>query len=325
MTTSPDHEPSPAAEVAAILRHQDGVIARRQVLAAGWADHDVRRQLRRREWHRIHRTVFVNHSGAPTWQQRAWAAVLVAGDGALCHSSALRAVEGPGRKDRDETTIHVAVDRDRQVVRPPAGVVVHRIAGFAEKVQHNTSPPRVRLEHALVDVAAEARAELDAIATLTDAISARLTTADRILVALDARSRIRQRALLRAVLSDIRDGTCSVLEHGYLTRVERAHGLPRGRRQTPDAGPEGAVYRDVDYPEHDVYVELDGRAFHSVARDRDRDLDRDVEAAVAGRVTLRLGWGQVFGGACRTSARIARLLAARGWDGCPERCPACPE
>jgi hypothetical protein len=325
MTTSASDESTAADEIASILARQDGVISRRQALAAGWADHDVRRQLRRREWHRIHPTVFVTHSGVPTWRQRAWAAVLVAGDAALCHASALRAAEGPGRKDRDEATVHVAVDRDRQVVRPPAGVVVHRIAGFDQKVQRNTSPPRVRIEHALVDVAAEARTEVDAIATLTDAVAARLTTAERVLEVLDARRRIRRRALLQGVLADVRDGTCSVLEHGYLTRVERAHGLPVGRRQAPDAGPEGAVYRDVDYPDHEVYVELDGRAFHSVAKDRDRDLDRDVDAAVAGRVTLRLGWGQVFGGACRTSGRIARLLAARGWGGSPQRCPDCPD
>ena len=45
---------------------------------------------------------------------------------ALSHESALRADEGPGRRDRDESLIHVAVDRSRNVVEPP-GVRVHRM------------------------------------------------------------------------------------------------------------------------------------------------------------------------------------------------------
>jgi hypothetical protein len=36
------------------------------------------------------------------------------------------------------------------------------------------------------------------------------------------------------VLTDIAGGTCSVLEPGYLTRIERPHGLPTGRRQVSE-------------------------------------------------------------------------------------------
>jgi hypothetical protein len=126
------------------------------------------------------------------------------------------------------------------------------------------------------------------------------------------------------VLSDLDAGTCSVLEHGYLTRVERPHGLPRGRRQDGAVTAQGVVLRDVVYPCQDTYVELDGRLFHDSAERRDRDLDRDLEAAVEGRHTVRLGWGQVFTRPCRTAGQVGRLLRQRGWQGAPEPCgPGC--
>ena len=140
--------------------------------------------------------------------------------------------------------------------------------------------------------------------------------------ALDSRSRIRRRALLASVLDDIATGTCSALEQGYLDRVERAHGLPTARRQVRDSA-KGVVYRDVDYEEFGLLVELDGRVHHSSARDRDKDLDRDLDAALEERATVRLGWGQVFERSCATADKIGALLVKRGWDGSPTTCPDC--
>ncbi len=51
---------------------------------------------------------------------------------------------------------------------------------------------------------------------------------------LDSRRRLRRRRWLRAVLLDIADGTCSVLEHGYLVRVERPQWITQGH--TAEAG-----------------------------------------------------------------------------------------
>ena len=87
------------------------------------------------------------------------------------------------------------------------------------------------VEEACLDVVATTRSPLDRIQLLAGACQSRRTTAHRLLSALDRRSRMPDREWLRGVLRDIADGTCSVLEHGYLTRVERPHGLPRGQRQ----------------------------------------------------------------------------------------------
>lgn len=98
-----------------------------------------------------------------------------------------------------------------------------------------------------------------------------------------------------------------MLEHGYLTRVERAHHLPPAERQLSVAAGR-PMFRDVEYADHGVIVELDGRLGHSSTGDRDRDMDRDLDAAVGGRTTLRLSYGQVFDRPCLTAARVAAVL-----------------
>lgn len=309
--------------IADLLALQSGVVSRRQALERGLGDHDLRRLVRRRELTVVHPGVLVDHTGPLLWAQRAWAATLSVAPSALSGTSALRAVNGPGRRDHDDRApIHVAVDRQRKVVSP-AGVVVHRVAGLEDRVLWNTSPPRLRTEEAVIDLAADARSELDAVHRIADAVQSRSTTADRLRAALDSRARVPRRSFLADVLDDIDQGACSVLEHGYLTRVERPHGLQRADRQVRDSA-RGPVYRDVDYREHGLVVELDGRLFHDSARARDRDLDRDLEVVVSGRRSVRLGWGQVFDRPCRTASHVAALLRAGGWTGCPIMCPDCP-
>lgn len=285
-------------------------MSRQQLHQSGLGDHDIRRLVRRRELVAIHRGVYVDHTGEPTWEQRAWAAVLAVWPAALCAESALRAFEGSGW---DEGTIHVAVEVRRNVAAP-VGVEVHRRAGLDDSVAWHLGPPRLQYEESVLDVAAQKRRDVDTVAVLANAVGSRRTTAQRLRGVLDARLRIRRRAWLAGVLDDIASGTWSVLEHGYLARVERPHGLPAGRRQFRHVGPGGTQYRDVDLQGLAV-IELDGRLHHSSSRQRDRDLERDLDTAAEGRSAIRLGWGQVFDRPCLTARKVAAILASTGWTG----------
>ncbi|WP_425436998.1 type IV toxin-antitoxin system AbiEi family antitoxin domain-containing protein [Mycobacterium aquaticum] len=285
-----------------LLRQQDGVISRRQALGAGLVQHDIRRLLRRNQWARVHAGVYIDHTGPLTWTQRAWAAVLYAAPAALCLESAMGDEGSP---------IHVAVARDRAGLAEPAGVRIHHLAHLEGRVLWNVSPPRMRYDDAALDVACRASSELDAIAVLANACQSRRTTAQRLLNTLDSRGRVRRRRWLRAVLVDLADGTCSVLEHGYLVRVERPHGLPRAIRQKRSASSVGVCYRDAEYSER-LVVELDGRVFHDSATRRDADFERDLDAAVDGRSTVRLSYGQVFDRPCQTAGKIALVLQRHG-------------
>lgn len=320
-------------ELQEILDQQDGVLSRRQAIECDLTAADVRRKLRRREWVQVHPGVYVGHTGPLTWLQRAWAAVLLAQRGssdeaaqsaALCLHSALRAANGQGRRDQgDDEPIHVAVDRQRGRITEPAGVRVHHLSHLQGRALWNTSPPRLRYEEAALDVALAAPDDHEAIAALAQACQSRRTTAARLLTSLGARARVPRRTWLGGVLKDVADGTCSVLEHGYLTLVERPHGLPPADRQERAVASVGVVYRDASYGER--IVELDGRLFHDTATKRDQDFERDLDAAVDGRRTVRLSYGQVFARSCSTAAKIARILRDADVAFEPRGCgPGCP-
>ena len=305
-----------------ILRSQGGVISRRQVLAQGGDDNLIERMLRRREWRAIHPGVYVDHTGAPRREQERMAAVLFAWPAALVGESALLAY---GARHVVEGPVRVGVEEQRRVT-PPPGMAVVRLRDFEGRVLWNRSPPRVRLDEAALDVASRAwrtAGEGSAVAVLADLCQQRLTTPCRLGDALAAMPRLAGRPFLAALVDDVASGAQSLLEHRYLTRVERPHGLPRGRRQVEFRAPLRHGFRDVHYADHGLVVELDGRLGHEFARDQWADLDRDLLAAVDQLMTTRLGWGQVVE-PCRLALLIGRLLQARGWTGQPRRCPRCP-
>lgn len=301
-----------------LVRTQDGVVSRRQVLDAGGTDFDIARMLRRRELSDVHRGVYVSHSGQLTQTQRHWAAVLAYWPAALAHASAL--------PDPPTTIVHIAVGLGRNL-QPLPRIVLHRTPDFERRAEMDRSPPAIRLEQALIDVVSSELHDKDvaaAFAVLARVCASRRTTPQRILQVLATRRRVSGRRTLEAMLADLRDGACSVLERGYLHRVERAHGLPKGERQTRSTATGRPTFQDVRYRAQGVVVELDGRAFHDASRDRDRDALRDLaELSRSDLLTTRVTYGLVFGDACHTAVLIGDLLRRRGWTRLPRSCPRC--
>ena len=159
-----------------------------------------------------------------------------------------------------------------------------------------------------------------AIALAAKAIGLELTTPQRLRGAVLLRPRQRDRSLLLEVLAEVADGCESPAERRYVRDVERAHGLPRGRRQTRYGG---AGRRDVEY-EGGVVVEIDGRLGHSAWADVQRDGRRDRRTLASGRVTLRCYWTDLVPTACALAGDVSQVLRSRGWAGRPRRCgPSC--
>ena len=304
-------------ELSRLREVQAGVVSRRQLLALGARKHDLDRLVRRRELTRVHPGVYVDHTGPLSWLQRAWAAVLYAGpDSALCLESALPSATA-------DDPIHVAIEAERRVHDLP-GVRVHRVSDLTAQVQWNLSPPRVRLEETVLELAHRAPTRIAVIGLLTEAVNSRRTTAGRIRAALLNRPRTRWRRWILRLLADLELGTCSVLEHGYLTRVERPHGLPRPTRQRTRRSDRGNEYRDVEHDEFALVVELDGRTGHVGWTASGRDADRDLDDLAGERLVVRLRWHQVFDRPCRTAHRLGTILQQRGWTGRLRRCgPGC--
>lgn len=301
-----------------LLLRQDGVVTRRQLFALGAQLHDIQRMVRRRELRRVAPGVYVNHTGPLTRRQREWVAVLAAWPAALTGRSVLPGAP-PGK-------VHIAIARAR-TVRPQEGVVVQRTTDLHQRVLWQRSPPRLRVEHAVIDEMSQRIAAGDvaeAFATLARVVQSRQTTVERVLTTLEERRRVHGRQLIAAMLTDIRDGVCSVLERGYRDHVERAHELPRATHQHRSDATGTTTHQDVRYPRYSLVVELDGYAFHSDAATRDNDAARDLaELAATGSPTARVTYGLVFTTPCQTAGWLAEILRHRGWPGTLARCPAC--
>jgi hypothetical protein len=185
-------------------------------------------------------------------------------------------------------------------------------------------PAIVRLEVALLTVASRRSRPDDALALLLDACRQRRTTPQRLLDELEHLRQLPRRDLFVRVLHDAKDGVHSFLELTYLRKVERAHGLPAGSRQVRVAADGGAIYRDVEYEDYGLIVELDGRTGHEDAGSRWRDMSRDNAAVMEAKQTLRFGY-QLVSDPCTAATQLAAVLRARGWPGSPTPCaPTCP-
>ncbi len=294
-------------------------MSRQQLLDLGATDHDIARMLRRRELTATQPGVYVDHNGRLTRAQREWVALLACAPAALSHESAM-----PGG---DPPVVHVCIDQRRTLARM-AGVVVHRTSHLGDRIDWHRRPPRVRPEHATIDVM-EARIRGDdiagAYAALTRACHTREVVPRMLRAALAERRKVVRRSMILGMIDDVELGANSVLERGYLQLVERAHGLPRARRQRVSQATGKRTDQDVRYEEYGVIVEPDGRAFHDSPEARDVDARRDLaERAVSDALTLRVTYGLVFNDACRTARWIGQILQRRGWQGEIRSCPRCP-
>ena len=111
-----------------------------------------------------------------SWRQPAWIGVLRCAPAVLDGLSALRAAGM--MVDIGESEVHVAVEASRTVQRP--GVLVRRIRNLGASALWHTSPPRLRVEPALLHVAAHAADDFRAVGLLTDAVADRGTTPNRL-------------------------------------------------------------------------------------------------------------------------------------------------
>jgi hypothetical protein len=319
------------AGLARTMRRQCGVVARRQVIAFGGDDLLIARMLRRREWAVVFEGVYVDHTGPLTRRQKAWAAVLVHDGAVLAGRDALEAhgIDRDRRRDVTGSVVEFAVDRSRRVDDPP-GVRTRQLRDLSSHSLPDASPPRLRIEPAALLAASREPRQDGLVGVLADVVRGGHTTPQRLASHLERLPRLAGRRLMLEVLVDVGAGVESPMEHRYLHRVERAHGLPPGQRQVVErievvqGEPMHLVRRDVTYPTQRARVELDGRLGHDAALDRWADLDRDLAAAVHGSITLRAGWAQVLA-PCRLAVLVGAILTTRGWTGTVRPCtdPAC--
>lgn len=314
----PRELPSACRQLAGL---QCGVISRQQAVQGGMDPDVIDRLLRSGRWQRLQPGSYAIFTGPPPREALLWAALHRAGSGAVL--SYQTAAELFRLTDRPTSAIHLTIPVSRRVGFP--GAVIHRSTRVQEACHPALLPPRTRIEETVLDLAEGVAAVDDAFNWACSACQRGLTTAERLCSAMRARKKLRWRAELSAALTDIGDGAHSLLEHRYIRRVERPHGLPRAQRQVQVIRGTRYSYLDNVYGAYRVSVELDGRIAHP---DHQRWLDnrRVNEAAAEGRVTLVYNWADVSWRSCRTAWQVSLALQRGGWQGALGRCgPSCAE
>jgi hypothetical protein len=297
------------ADLAAL---QDGVVTRRQALAAGLSVRQVEWRLTSGRWERAHAGVYQTQPGRRDQASAESAAVLACGTGAvLSHWSVAHHV---GLARSAPKQIHVSVPSARRVVNP-LGVTVYRTVRAVDASQPWQWPPRTSVDQTVIDIAALGTAD-DAVAIAALACQRGLTWHEALRAELERRVAHRWRAVLREALDDIGAGSHSALEVRFVRDVVRAHGLPVPRLQRTTV----AGIHDAGFDEQMVLVELDGLAFHGDPSARLSDTRRDRRSAGVGWLTLRVVWIDVSLHQCTTALDIATVLGSRGWADTPRPC-----
>lgn len=304
-----------------VAERQRGVISRGQALGAGMSSRAIEFQMVSGRWQRVQSGVYSVFTGSLDRRSTLWAAVLRCGPGAaLSHQTA---AELDGLLDRPAPLIYVTIPATRRVCAAP-GIVI-RTRFDIDRARHPVRlPPRTRVEETVLDLWQSSRSLDAAIGWITSALGRRLTTQGLLLEASARRSKLRWRTDIDAALSPDAAGVHSLLEFRYVRDVERAHQLPRGRRQATVRRGGRREYRDVLYDEFALAVELDGKIAHPDDR-RWPDIRRDNAAAADGLLTLRYGYLDVTSAPCLVAEQVIQALRTRGWSGTPRRCsPDCP-
>ncbi|WP_285624083.1 hypothetical protein [Kineosporia sp. NBRC 101677] len=303
----------------ALAETQGGAVSRQQMFGLGLTQGQIRALYRGGRWQMQFPGVYVTHSGPVPERTRVWAAVLYGGAGALAGGrTALWLTQA---LTKAPARMEICVPAPRQI-RAQKGMIARQARKLADRGDYMKSPPRLRIEHALLDVVRR-EDEVEAVAGLVlGTLQKRLTTAARVRAALATRERQRWRLLLGDLLREFDAGVQSPLESVFFRRVESNHGLPQGVRNQPRVEADGRKrYRDVRYEAQLVVVELDGREAHPES-EAFRDMRRDNAVVTAGEVVLRYGWRDVTKQPCLVATEVAEVLIRQGWAGRPRLCGA---
>lgn len=288
--TAGKQQPRRADElIATLAERQHGVVARRQLLAAGVGAGAIERRLERGSLRAVEWGIYALGHRLLSEQGRWMVAVLVGAPGsALSYRSAAAAAQvlrSPRRREE------VTVDRSR---RPRPGIVFHRAALPADEVTIIDGIPATIASRTVLDLA-RVTDRRTVERALREVEVRRLYCALSLPDLLARYPRHRGSPLIRAILGDRSCGqgvAREELEERFLAFVERA-GLPRPELNADLWLGDRWIRPDALWRAARLIVELDGRQTHGLARAFEDDRLRDRAAVAAGWRVVRVTWRQL--------------------------------
>jgi hypothetical protein len=275
--------------IARIAGRQRGLVTKEQLDRAGVTRSQLRHRLDTGSLVRSGGLVY-RHAAAPrTWDQRALAACLAEGKGAVLWGRSAAAV---WRMDLPlPRVLDVAVPGRNGRRRCPPDVRVREVRSLApEDCTHVGVLPVTTVGRTMIDLAGDLEASV-LLRVLDAALAERLVTPERLDRAMDRIGGRGRRGFgeLRSMLEPWRRAPEleSVPEAAAL-RLFESCGLPAPSCQHVIVLAGGAVFRvDFAWPAHRTVLEVDGFRWHGGPRERDRDSRRANALAAEGWVVLR--------------------------------------
>jgi hypothetical protein len=246
--------------LAATLRRQRNVIARKQAFACGLTGNAITHRLRPGgPWQCLLPAVYLAETGTPTLEQRELAALLYAGPGSVITGAA--ALQNQGIITQPPAIIDVLVPADRKL-GSKAFVAIHRTRRMPDRVlgegqRRYALPPR-----ALADAARGLNDLAEVRAVVISAIQKSQCPVE--LLAREIRlGPVRDSARLRRVVTEARAGVRSIVEAEFRDLIRRAR-LPEPLYNPDLYTVDGNFIARPDtwWPEHGVAAEVDSREFH---------------------------------------------------------------
>lgn len=296
--------------IARIAGRQLGLVTRHQLVEAGVTDSPLRRRVAAGTLVRAGYAVYRVSAAPRTWEQRALAACLATGGGAvLCRRSAARLwrLDLPASDAVDVAT----ADRHGRA-RVAGGIRVHRpLALDPLDTTRVGALPLTTVARTLVDLAAELQPTV-LQRVVDDALAQGLVAPARVhdvMARLGGRGRSGFCAL-RAVLGEWNTGgPLGSVAEAAASRLLAASGLPVPVRQYHVVGVDGTEMRvDFAWPEQRVVLEVDGFRWHSGPRARDRDSHRTNALVAAGWHVVRATPSELEDGGATVVAALRRHL-----------------
>jgi hypothetical protein len=287
---------TPDQRVAAVALH--GNVTKRQLLDAGLGRGAIGYRVQIGRLYHVHQGVYSLGRPPKLALERAAAAVLACGDGALLSHRAALALWDLGSWP---ALLDVTAPRD---VRH-RGIRTHHCTTLRSRDG--------RRRHG-IRVTSLARALLDCAPSMTDRTLTRKVN-DALRTPHLNRSQLRELVLRcpthlasrrLASFAEVTQGapTDSSFEDDFKVFCER-YALPR-----PETNFRLGRYTvDAYFPEHNLIVELDGWDFHKDRDSFERDRERDAEALARGIASIRITWDRLHNTPDREAERLHRILS----------------
>jgi hypothetical protein len=268
-----------------VVRAQCGLATIRQLRRGGVSDRTRLRLVRQGAWQPMAPGVVCLAATRPTRRQRAAAAVLHAGRGAMLTGlTALELAATP--QVRYASAIHLLVQRPCTV--RPLPHVIHQCTAALPRPLPLRFPPTAPYARAVVDACRRITDDAQARATALSAVQQRLCSTEELRAECDRRGP-HGTTRMRAIIDEVESGVRSLPE-ADLRLLIRASPLPEPLWNPELYLPDGRFLCSPDglWPDEAVVVEVDSVTYHGYGTNRLHTAERAARMRAAGLTVLHI-------------------------------------